>query len=101
MVFGVKDFSRSRLVGRLFNRGLDNGGRFAGTGEGVRAGVALRAIAAAPRRASAPGVPAPFGPSAFRAGSGLGPMGGDDLAQLAILKQLGHRAQGQTQGCHG
>jgi hypothetical protein len=28
-------------------------------------------------------------------------VGGDDLAQLAILKQLGHRAQGEAQGCHG
>ena len=28
-------------------------------------------------------------------------MGGDDLGQLAVLKQLGHRAQGEPQGCHG
>lgn len=101
LVFGAKLFSRSRLVGRLFNRGLDNGGRFAGAGEGVGAGVARWAIAAAPRRASAPGFPAPLGSSAFWAGSGLGPVGGDDLAQLAIFKQLGHRPQGQAQGRHG
>ncbi len=106
LVIGAKRFSRSRLVGRLFNRGLDDRclddcGRFAGTGKGVGAGVARWAIAAAARRASAPGFPAPLGSSAFWAGSGLGPVGGDDLGQLAVLKQLGHRAQGQAQGRHG
>jgi hypothetical protein len=28
-------------------------------------------------------------------------VGGNDLGQLAVLKQLGHRAQGQAQGGHG
>jgi hypothetical protein len=28
-------------------------------------------------------------------------VGGDDLAQLAIFKQLGHRPQGQAKGRHG
>lgn len=111
LVLGAKRFSRSRLVGRLFhwslfhrsldNRGLDDCGRFAGAGEGVGAGVDLGPIATAAPRASAPGVPPALGPSAFWAGSGLGPVGGDDLAQLAILKQLGHGAQGQAQGRHG
>ena len=101
LVIGAKRFSRSRLVGRLFSRGLDDCGRFAGTGKGVGAGVARWAIAAAARRASAPGFPPPLGSSAFWAGSGLGPVGGDDLGQLAVLKQLGHRAQGEAQGCHG
>ena len=101
LVIGAKRFSRSRLVGRLFSRGLDDCGRFAGTGKGVGAGVARWAIAAAARRASAPGFPPPLGSSAFWAGSGLGPVGGDDLGQLAVLKQLGHRAQGEAQGGHG
>ena len=106
LVLGAKRFSRSRLVGRLFhrsldNRGLDDCGRFAGARERVGAGVDLGPIATAAPSASAPGVPAALGPSAFRARPGLGPVGGDDLAELAVFKQLGHRAQGQAQGSHG
>ena len=101
MVFEARGLS-SRLFGRRLIRGLDNGDGLARTGERVGTGVASWAIATAASRASAPGFPAALGScSALRAGSGLGPVGGDDLGQLAFLKQLGHRAQGQAQGRHG
>ena len=101
MVFGANSIIGRPLFARLLNRCLDNGSRFAGTGEGVGPGVADRTLTAAARSASAPGFAAALGPAPFRARSGLGPVGGDDLAELAVLKQLGHRAQGQAQGRHG
>ena len=101
MVFGDNSIIGRQLFARLLNRCLDNGSRFAGTGEGVGPGVADRTLTAAARSASAPGFAAALGPAPFRARSGLGPVGGDDLAELAVLKQLGHRAQGQAQGRHG
>ena len=101
MLFEARGLS-SRLFGRRLIRGLDNGDGLAWAGERVGTGVASWAIATAASRASAPGVPAALGSCyALRAGSGLGPVGGDDLGQLAFLKQLGHRAQGQAQGRHG
>ena len=107
LVFGARGLS-SRLFGRRFIGGLENGGGLARTGERVGTGVTRWAIAAAASGASAPGFPAALragsalgSSSALRAGSGLGPVGGDDLGQLAVLKQLGHRAQGEAQGCHG
>ena len=62
-------------------------------------------LAAAATRASAAGFAATFGPSLraapFRAGAGLGAVGGNDLVQLALLEQLGDGAQRQAQGRHG
>ena len=101
MVFGANSIIGRPLFARLLNRCLDNGSRFAGTGEGVGPGVADRTLTAAAPSASAPWFPAALGPSAFRAPTGLGPVGGDDLAELAVFQQLGHRAQGQAQGRHG
>jgi len=101
LLFGANGSIGRQLFARLFNRCLDNGGRFAGTGKGVGPGVADRTLTAAAPSASAPGFPAALGPSAFRARPGLSPVGGDDLAELAVFQQLGHRAQGQAQGSHG